>query len=101
METIEIQLLSYTVLLGNKPGERIGLVKYNERGYYPCDGYDYAGDSLDEVKKRVAELNARMEIPEDVSVSMTYASMFGWHAPCAAKAHAYYAYRNALDLTAK
>lgn len=84
--------LAYITLLGNKPGTRIGLVKYNEAGgYYPCEGYDYAGDSLDEVKARVAELNKRLEIPEEVADSMTYASLFGWNAPCAAPAHAYFA----------
>lgn len=81
---------AYTVILGNRPGERIGLVKYNETGYYPCPGWDAPSMTLEEVKEHVAGLNERLGIPANVAESMTYASLFGWHAPCAAPAHAYF-----------
>jgi len=90
----------YTVILGNRPGERIGLVKLNETGYYPCRGYDYAPDSLDTVRERVAELNAKLGIPEDVAESMTYGSLFGWGVPAAARAIAYYAVKGAEETAA-
>lgn len=82
-------LVTYMVVLGNKPGERIAAVKYGETGYYLCEGYDYAGDTLDEVKARVAELNQKMGIPVDVCESMSYASLFGFDKPIAARAHEY------------
>lgn len=71
--------ICYTTVLGNKPGERIGLVKMNETGYYPCPGWDYVPDSIEAVQDRVWKLNQRMGIPEDVAESMSYGSLFGWH----------------------
>lgn len=82
--------ICYTTILGNKPGERIGLVKLDEKGYYPCPGWDYAPDSLETVRTRVAKLNQRMGIPEDVAESMCYGSLFGWHVPAAARAREYW-----------
>jgi hypothetical protein len=84
-------LVCYTTILGNKPGERIGAVKFEETGYYACPGYDYAPDDIETVKARVKELNDKMGIPEDVVESMQYASLFGWHAPIAARAKQYFA----------
>lgn len=82
--------ICYTTVLGNKPGERIGLVKIDVDGYYLCEGYDYSGDSLETVRERVADLNERMGIPDDVALSMTCGSMFGWHVPAAARAHEFW-----------
>lgn len=82
--------ICYTVILGNKPGERIGLVKQGESGYYPCKGYDYAPDSLETVRTNVDELNEKMGIPKDVAASMRDGSMFGWHVPAASRANEFW-----------
>jgi hypothetical protein len=81
---------AYTTVEGNKPGERIGLVKYNETGYYACPGWDDPSMSIQEVRDHVAFLNGRLEIPADVAESMSFASCFGWDKPIAERAHEYF-----------
>lgn len=81
--------LAYTVVRGNKPGARIGIVKYNESGYYATD-LDRPTMTEEEVKETVAYLNERLDIPADVVQAMEYASCFGWSAPIAEPAHRYF-----------
>jgi hypothetical protein len=82
---------AYVVIPGNKRGQRIGIVKYRESGYYQTD-YDSAESlTLDDLERIVDDLNARLGIPADVSESMKYASIFGWQAPIADRAHHYFA----------
>ncbi len=87
--------LAYVTIKANKPGERIGIVKLNETGYYPANGYDYAPDTLDQVEAFVKELNGKMGVPEDVAESARMGSMFGWHTPAAARAVRFFAEENA------
>ena len=83
--------ICYTVLRGNRPGDRIGIVKYGESGYYPVSNQiDNPAMTIEECKAIVGELNAKLELPEDVSESMQLASMFGWTVPVAYRAHAYF-----------
>jgi hypothetical protein len=79
----------YIVLLGNRVGERIGIVKYNEKGYY-LTNIDETISTPAQVKEKVEWLNGRLEMPADVIDSMKYASMFGWDKPVADAAHAYF-----------
>jgi hypothetical protein len=83
---------AYIHVLGNRPGERINLVKYKESGYYACQPFkfDNNGMTASEVDQVVADLNAGLGVPEDVAGSMYAASMFGWDKPCAAVALRYY-----------
>jgi hypothetical protein len=83
-----MELLCYTVILGNKPGERIGIVKYGETGYYLTD-FDNPSMTLEDCKTFVADRNKRLRLPEDVAESMQYASVFGWDAPIADRAKHY------------
>lgn len=73
-------------LLGNKPGERIGMVKFYEAGYYPAAIQDNPEWTAEEVKRAVIERNLELGVPQDVAESAALASMFGWHTPAAEKA---------------
>jgi hypothetical protein len=79
----------YVHILGARPGERIGIVKYGERGYYATN-LDNSADSAATVHEVVNEYNARLGIPPEVCESMQYASLFGWDTLIAAAAHAYF-----------
>lgn len=76
-----------TQLLGNKPGKRIGLVKFYESGYYPSalDKPEYTDA---QVKQVIAKFNDFL--PENVARSAADASMFGWHTPAAQPAIEYF-----------
>lgn len=90
-ETITIKLdFAYTVILGNRPGERIGLVKLDETGYFPARGYDCATDTIEEAKERVKELNDRIGDPSDVADSASIGSLFGWNVPGAQAARNFF-----------
>ncbi len=89
--TTAFELLVYAYIRGNAVGQRIGIVKFHESGYYSCDFDTSAEATPEEIKALVAELNERMGIPADVAESAFYGSMFGWHVPAAAKAVAFYA----------
>jgi hypothetical protein len=80
--------LCYIAIPGNRPGERIGIVKYGESGYYKCD-FDHLSMTEAQVTAYVKELNQGVNIPEDVATSMFEGSMFGWHVPAAQRAKEY------------
>ena len=82
--------LVYVAINGNRPGERIGLVKFGQSGYYPAKGYDYAPHTIEEVREVVNKLNARLEVPQDVAEAALVGSMFGWACPGAYKAVAFF-----------
>jgi len=77
-----MELICAVELLGNRPGERIGLVKFGETGYYPAhmDNADYTPA---QVKQAILEFNVERGISEDVALSAKFASIFGWHVPAA------------------
>lgn len=77
-------VIAYVLVPGNKKGERIGLVRFGESGYYPTEY-----DQDDFPAAAIAHLNVRLGVPADVAVSMFYGSMFGWHVPGAAPARLY------------
>jgi len=89
---------AYVHVLGNKPGERINLVKYKEPGYYLCKPgkFDNPSMTADEVNQTVAVLNRGLGMDPDVPMfgeiieSMYLGSMFGWDKPCAARAVHYF-----------
>ena len=81
--------LAYVAIPGNDPGKRIGIVRYLETGYYPCD-FDSQGNTIEQVKEHVNLLNERLEIPKNVADAMLYGSMFGWHVPAARPAVEYW-----------
>ena len=70
---------------GRRAGERIGLVKFYESGYYPTT-LDRVEWTPEQARKRVEEFNSSSGVPNDVAESAMDASMFGWHVPAAKKA---------------
>ncbi len=81
-KSITVKLdFAYAVIRSNHPGQRIGLVKLGETGYYPAEGYDCANDTLDQVEDRVKVLNDRIGVPSEVATSASTGSMFGWDVP--------------------
>jgi hypothetical protein len=79
----------YVSIPGNTPGDRIGIVKYKEQGYYQTD-FDSTEYTIGQIQDLVRHLNSKLDIPEDVAESMMYASCFGWNVPIADRAHQYF-----------
>jgi hypothetical protein len=77
---------------GKKPGQRIGLVKFMEAGYYPCF-LDLPNYTTEQAERAVREFNAEHGISSEVAESAASGSMFGWHVPKAGKAIAFLADR--------
>ncbi len=77
------------MIRGAQPGKRIGLVKYNESGYYATD-FDWHEAPLEDVEVTVEGLNERLGIPAEIVLSMVIGSMAGWNVPGAQKAHEYF-----------
>ena len=85
--------IAYAVIRGNKPGERVGIVRQGEMGYYPAKGYDVPTHDIEDVEAFVLTLNEKIGIPEDVATSAFYGSMFGWNVPGANLANHFWANR--------
>jgi hypothetical protein len=79
----------YVVIPEAEPGKRIGMVQYNESGYYSTD-IDEQVSTLTQVYEKAAWLNGRLQVPAEVVESMFAASIFGWQTPFAERAHAYF-----------
>lgn len=84
-EVMLMDLFCAVKIPGKKAGQRIGLVKWYETGYYHSD-LDQEDYTDTQVKLRVLEFNTERGIPEDVAGSAGDGSMFGWHVPAAARA---------------
>jgi hypothetical protein len=78
--------ICYVAIPGNKPGLRIGIVKYRESGYYQTD-LDRPSLTETQVKIEVAQHNRNLGLPEDVSEAMFAGSMFGWDVSGALRAN--------------
>jgi hypothetical protein len=85
--------IAYVTIKGNKPGERIGVVRQGEEGYYLAKGYDVPTHTIEEVKAFVLTLNEGIGIPEDVAQSAYESSMFGWQVPAAERANHFWSNR--------
>jgi hypothetical protein len=72
--------LCFVVVLGNKPGERVGIVKRGEVGYYRTD-LDDAKSDLDALALYVATLNETLGVDQPTALAMEIGSMFGWDKP--------------------
>lgn len=70
------------LIRGRKAGERIGLVRFYEAGYYQTD-FDSSDWSLEEAQQFVDDYNERLGVPKAVAESAMDGSMFGWHVPAA------------------
>ena len=79
--------MAYVTIPGNAKGERIGLVKFGESGYYQTT--DDRVDSLDDCRDLVRLLNERLGVSKEVAESMFAGSMFGWRCPAAERARLY------------
>jgi hypothetical protein len=79
--------LCYVVVPGAKIGERIGIVKRGEKGYYTTTLDDgsmptVANGALS-VEGFVRHMNMRLGVSADEAQRMLSGSMFGWHIPAA------------------
>ena len=72
--------LCYTMVSGNAPGERIGIIKRGESGYYLTD-FDSKTTSKEIVEECVAEFNKRLGVKPSQVEAMEIGSMFGWDVP--------------------
>ncbi|UGY15203.1 hypothetical protein HAP48_0042880 [Bradyrhizobium septentrionale] len=74
--------LCYVVVPGNEPGNRIGIVKRGEAGYYLTD-FDNDEVPMSAVEEAVDELNDRLGVTAEEAMRMKSGSMFGWDTPAA------------------
>ena len=85
--TTEKPDLCYVVVPGAKIGQRVGIVKRGERGYYTTtldDGtLPTKATSGLSVEGFVRHMNSRLGISGDEARRMLSGSMFGWHVPAA------------------
>ncbi len=83
------QQVAFVVVPGNAPGQRIGLVTFNQPGYHVTD-YDRGGITEERCKDLVHEFNAERNVSDEVAEAMLGGSMFGWNAPIAQPAVDYF-----------
>ncbi len=86
-----IDNLCYTTIPSNPKGQRIGIVKLGELGYYGVD-FDHH-NTAESAREHVRLLNNRLGIPKEVEQSMRDGSMFGWDVPAAQRAIQFFAAR--------
>lgn len=77
-------------VLGNEAPNRVAIVRYMEGGYYPQPQLDNSLLPDEQIALLVGELNSKLGVPYEVAQSMKMASMFGWNAPAAARARAFF-----------
>jgi hypothetical protein len=78
--------ICYIVIETNAPGERIGLVKRGEKGFYPTD-YDRDSAAIGIVREFVAHMNDKLGVDALEARAMACGSMFGWNVPAANSDH--------------
>lgn len=71
----------YVVIPGNQKGKRIGIVKFNEIGYYPTN-YDHH-ETVDQCEDHVRLINESLGVSPEIEEAMLSGSMFGWDVPAA------------------
>lgn len=77
------QQYCYGHVRGQKPGQRIGIIKYLDSGYYPC-GMDIHTNTSEQVDTHIDELNNLvLGVTPEVRQAMEAGSMFGWRVPAA------------------
>lgn len=94
-----MDIIAAVYIPGSKAGERIGLVRFYEAGYYRTT-YDDSTWTVEEAQAFVRDFNARRDIPVEVERSAADASMFGWHTPAAKAAIDYFKQQSATQGTA-
>lgn len=72
--------LCYTFVGGNSPGERIGIIKRGESGYYAVD-FDSPTATESIVRDVVRQLNSKMGVTPAQELAMSIGSMCGWDVP--------------------
>jgi hypothetical protein len=86
-ETSTLEKFCYVAVHADEGTARIGIVKYNETGYYATSWPDMP---MEAARELVKAQNETLGLSEDVAESMYIASMVGWHAPIATRAHEYF-----------
>jgi len=70
----------YVYIFSAEPGNRIGIIKRGERGYYQTD-FDSETASADIVQQVVRDLNKKLGVDPIEAKAMEIGSMCGWHVP--------------------
>lgn len=76
-ELIALPEHCYVFLENMPPGRRIGMVMRNESGYWPT-GYDMPGNTENDAKRMVRNLNDKIGVTPHQAECMLSGSMFGW-----------------------
>lgn len=78
--TNELPKLCYTFIRTNPPGERIGLIKRGQTGYYKTD-FDRPTISAEAAADIVSRLNNKMQLTCEQVSAMEAGSRFGFDVP--------------------
>lgn len=92
-----MDLICAVKIPGKKPGERIGIVKFYEAGYYPTF-LDRAENNDAQTELVVDAFNEGLGIPPGVAESAADGSMFGWHTPAAQAAIEFFKEKSLLTV---
>lgn len=76
------QQYCYGHVRGQRPGKRVGIIKYLDSGYYPTN-LDICSEISNDVDSHIDVLNAELGIFPEVREGMEAGSMFGWRCPAA------------------
>jgi|HubBroStandDraft_1064217.scaffolds.fasta_scaffold277378_3 hypothetical protein len=82
MKKLLSEHVAWVLVPGKRAGERIGIVKLNESGYYLTD-YDNVSMSEQDAQATVDHMNEKLGVPKDIAESASDGSMFGWECPAA------------------
>ena len=72
--------ICYVHVRGQKPGQRIGIVQYLDKGYF-VTGVDIFSNNADEVDAHIDDINASLGISPEVRYAMEIGSMMNWRVP--------------------
>ncbi len=75
-----IPVCCYVKIAGAEPGQRIGIIKRGESGYYRTD-FDHRSMDDDFVKAFVDDANKRLGVTSAQATAMQIGSMMGWDVP--------------------
>lgn len=79
----------YIHVRGQRPGDRIGIVKYLDKGYYHAN-LDSVGLTPEQVEETITYCNEQLGVKPDVRLAMEVGSMMGWRVPGARAALAHF-----------
>ena len=70
----------YIHVRGQRPGQRIGIVQYLDKGYFATN-LDSVGFTEEQVEETIDYCNEKLDVSKDVRYAMEIGSMMNWRVP--------------------